>query len=300
MSDNNILKVGTRGSPLALWQAYEVKKLLNNVKIIKIKTTGDKITNKPLSSIGGKGLFTKEIDKELINENIDIAVHSLKDVPTIIPDKFNLTCILPRGEAEDVLISNNNAKNINSLPLNSTIGTSSPRRHAQIKRIRPDIKIFPIRGNINTRLKKVKNKEVFATILALAGIKRLNVNTTYSILNYAECMPAASQGIIGITYLKKNFKIKEILDKLLNQETNYQALGERAVLLAINGDCHSPIAVTSSIEKNKITIFARIFTLDGKRMIEDSKTDIIKNAETLGNEIGRNLIRMGALSLLKL
>jgi hydroxymethylbilane synthase len=300
MSENNILKIGTRGSPLALWQAYEVKKILNNAKIIKIKTTGDKITNQPLSSIGGKGLFTKEIDKELLNGSIDIAVHSLKDVPTIISDKFNLTCILPRGEIEDVLISNNNSKNINSLPINSTIGTSSPRRYAQIKRIRPDIKILPIRGNVSTRLNKVKNKEVFATILALAGIKRLNINTAYSILNYTECMPAASQGIIGITYLKNNNKIHKILNKFLNVETNYQALGERAVLNAINGDCHSPIAVTSVIKKNKITISAKIFTSDGKKMIEESNTDIIKNAVIVGNRIGKSLIKMGALKLLKL
>lgn len=300
MSENNILKIGTRGSPLALWQAYEVKKILNNAKIIKIKTTGDKITNQPLSSIGGKRLFTKEIDKELLNGSIDIAVHSLKDVPTIISDKFNLTCILPRGEIEDVLISNNNSKNINSLPINSTIGTSSPRRYAQIKRIRPDIKILPIRGNVSTRLNKVKNKEVFATILALAGIKRLNINTAYSILNYTECMPAASQGIIGITYLKNNNKIHKILNKFLNVETNYQALGERAVLNAINGDCHSPIAVTSVIKKNKITISAKIFTSDGKKMIEESNTDIIKNAVIVGNRIGKSLIKMGALKLLKL
>ena len=300
MSDNNILKIGTRGSPLALWQAYEVKKKLKTANIIKIKTTGDKITNQPLSSIGGKGLFTKEIDKELISENIDIAVHSLKDVPTVIPEEFNLICVLPRGDVEDVLISNNNAKTINSLPPDSTIGTSSPRRCAQIKRIRPDIKILPIRGNVKTRLNKVKDKEVFATILALAGIKRLNINTPYSILNYTECMPAASQGIIGITYLKNNNKIHKVLNKFLNIETNYQAIGERAVLNTINGDCHSPIAVTSFIKKDKITISAKIFTTDGKEMIEESKTDMVKNSEIVGNRIGESLIKMGALKLLKL
>ena len=300
MSDNNILKIGTRGSPLALWQAYEVKKILLNAEIIKIKTTGDQITDQPLAAIGGKGLFTREIDKELLNQRIDIAVHSLKDVPTIIPEEFNLSFILPRGSPEDVLISQNNSKNIHSLPLKSTIGTSSPRRYAQIKRIRPDIKILPIRGNINTRLNKVKNKEVTAIILALAGIQRLKIETPYSILNYTECMPAASQGIIGITYLKRNIKIKNILSKLINIETQYQALGERAVLNVINGDCHSPIAVTSSIISNKITISAKIFTHDGQNMIEQSKTDITKNAEILGEDIGNSLIKMGALKLLKL
>ena len=300
MSDNNILKIGTRGSPLALWQAYEAKKLLLNAKIIKIKTTGDKITDQPLSAIGGKGLFTKEIDKELINKRIDLAVHSLKDIPTTIPEEFNLSFILPRGAPEDILISQNNSKNIYSLPINSTIGTSRPRRYAQIKRIRPDIKILPIRGNINTRLDKVKNKEVTAIILALAGINRLKIEIPYSILDYEECMPAASQGIIGITYLKSNIKVQTILSKLININTQYQAIGERAVLNVINGDCHSPIAVTSSIISNRISISAKIFSIDGKNMIEQCKTDITENAEMLGKDIGNNLIKMGALELLKL
>ncbi len=297
---NNIIKIGTRGSPLALWQANEIKKILQKGKIIKIKTSGDKITNKPLYSIGGKGLFTKELDKELIKNNIDIAVHSLKDVPTIIPDEVNLICILPRGAPEDILISNNNVKNIKSLPIKCTIGTSSPRRYAQIKRIRPDIKILPIRGNINTRLNRVKNKEVTATILALAGINRLQIETPYSILSYNECMPAASQGIIGVSYLKTNTQIEELLNRLMNTKVQYQALGERAVLSMIKGDCHSPIAVVSDLTKNKITISARIFSHDGKMMIEENKTDIIENAVSLGKKIGNNLIKMGALKILKL
>ena len=300
MFNDNIIKIGTRGSPLALWQASEIEKILKKAKIIKIKTTGDQITNQPLSSIGGKGLFTKEIDKELINRNIDIGVHSLKDVPTIIPAEFSLSCILARGETEDILISQNNVKDINSLPIKCTIGTSSPRRSAQIKRIRPDIKIFPIRGNINTRLDKVKNKEITATILALAGINRLKIQTPHSVLDYKECMPAASQGIIGITYLKTNTKIKEIINKFINIETQYQALGERAVLSVINGDCHSPVAVTSKISKNKITISARVLSLDGNKMIEESKTGIIKDAENLGKDVGKSLIKMGALKILKL
>ena len=207
---NNIIRIGTRGSPLALWQAKKVNNKLTEGKIIKIKTTGDKINNQPLASIGGKGLFTKELDQELIKGNIDLAVHSLKDVPTIIPKEFDLAYILPRGQPEDILISNTNAKDLMSLPKNTLLGTSSPRRHSQIKRIRPDITIIPIRGNILTRLNKIKNNQISATILALAGISRLKINISYSVLNYAECMPPASQGIIGITYLKKNKIIKEL------------------------------------------------------------------------------------------
>ena len=147
---------------------------------------------------------------------------------------------------------------------------------------------------------KVKNKEVTAIILALAGINRLKIEIPYSILDYEECMPAASQGIIGITYLKSNIKVQTILSKLINIKTQYQAIGERAVLNIINGDCHSPIAVTSSIISNRISISAKIFSIDGKNMIEQYKTDITENSEMLGKDIGNNLIKMGALELLKL
>jgi hydroxymethylbilane synthase len=297
---NNTIKIGTRGSPLALWQAAEVKNILIDAEIIQIKTTGDKITTQPLSSIGGKGLFTKELDTELFNKNIDLAVHSLKDVPTIIPKEFDLTYILPRDAPEDVLISSTHVANIISLPSKATIGTCSPRRYAQIKRIRPDIKIIPIRGNVHTRINKVKNEEVTAVILALAGINRLKIMMPYSILNYKECMPAASQGIIGITYLKSNHKIKEILNKHNNKETKYQALGERAVLEIINGNCHTPIAVSSIIKSNKITIYAKLFSSNGEKMIEKKKSDTIENAKKLGGEIGKSLIEMGGLEILKL
>tara|TARA_B100000809_G_C15096828_1_gene515331 strand:+ start:499 stop:1407 length:909 start_codon:yes stop_codon:yes gene_type:complete len=297
---NNIIRIGTRGSPLALWQAKKVNNKLTEGKIIKIKTTGDKINNQPLTSIGGKGLFTKELDQELINGNIDLAVHSLKDVPTIIPKEFDLAYILPRGQPEDILISNTNAKDLMSLPKNTLLGTSSPRRHSQIKRIRPDITIIPIRGNILTRLNKIKNNQISATILALAGISRLKINISYSVLNYAECMPPASQGIIGITYLKKNKIIKNKLDHHKNLITEYQAIGERAVLKVINGDCHSSIAVTSRINNKDITISAKVFSTNGSSMIEASNTGNLEKSEDIGESIGYSLIKKGGLKILKL
>ena len=297
---NNIIRIGTRGSPLALWQAKKVNNKLTEGKIIKIKTTGDKINNQPLASIGGKGLFTKELDQELINGNIDLAVHSLKDVPTIIPKEFDLAYILPRGQPEDILISNTNAKDLMSLPKNTLLGTSSPRRHSQIKRIRPDITIIPIRGNILTRLNKIKNNQISATILALAGISRLKINISYSVLNYAECMPSASQGIIGITYLKKNKIIKNKLDHHKNLITEYQAIGERAVLKIINGDCHSSVAVTSYINNNNITISAKVFSTNGSSMIETYKTGNLEKSEDIGESIGYSLIKKGGLKILKL
>ena len=297
---NNNKKIGTRESPLALWQATQVSNKLPNTKIIKIKTTGDKIIDQPLASIGGKGLFTKELDQELINGNIDLAVHSLKDVPTIIPNEFGLAYILPRGAPEDILISNSNAKNLMSLPENSVLGTSSPRRYSQIKRIRPDIIIKSIRGNVATRINKIKDNEISATILALAGISRLNIDINYAILDYKECMPPASQGIVGITYLKTNENIKAKLEYNKNLLTYYQALGERSVLKIINGDCHSSVAVTSTINDQSLKIHAKIFSRNGSDMVEAYNTGKLDNSKEIGESIGYKLIEKGGLKILKL
>ena len=173
---NNILKIGSRKSPLALFQAKTIaKKISLRHRIVKISTSGDKIVDENLSNLGGKGLFTKELEEALINQKIDIAVHSLKDVPTFISKKFNLHYILRRENSQDVLISKANIKNILQLTKNNTIGTSSPRRISQIKRLNPKVKIVPLRGNVETRIKKIRDKKLDATILALAGIKRLKI-----------------------------------------------------------------------------------------------------------------------------
>jgi hydroxymethylbilane synthase len=297
---NNIIKIGTRGSPLALWQAKQVSNKLPHSKIIEIKTTGDTIIDQPLASIGGKGLFTKELDQELINGSIDIAVHSLKDVPTIIPKELSLAYILPRGAPEDILISNSNSKDLISLPQNTILGTSSPRRYSQIKRIRPDIIIKSIRGNVSTRINKIKDNEISATILALAGITRLNIDVNYAILDYKECMPPASQGIVGITYVRTNENIKAMLELNKNLLTQYQALGERSVLKIINGDCHSSVAVTSSINNQDITIYAKVFSKNGSDMVEASSTGKLEDAQIIGENIGHKLIEKGGLRILKL
>ena len=297
---NNIIRIGTRESPLALWQAEKVKNKLEGGKIIKIKTTGDKIIDQPLASLGGKELFTKEIDQELINGNIDIAVHSLKDVPTVIPEEFDLAYILPRGAPEDILISKTNSQDLMSLAKNTILGTSSPRRYSQVKRIRPDIIIKPIRGNVLTRINKIKDNQITATILALAGISRLKINVNYSVLNYEECMPPASQGIIGITYLKTNKYIKKELENHKNILTELQALGERSVLKIINGDCHSSVAVTSVINDKAITISAKVFSTNGTNMVAASSTGKLEQSQVIGESIGYKLIEKGGLEILKL
>jgi len=295
----NYIKIGTRGSPLAIWQAKQVLNKIENGKIIKIKTTADIMVNISLSEIGGKGLFTRELDQALLKNKIDIAVHSLKDVPTNLSKKIGLTCILPRGNHEDILIPAKIEWDLLSLPKNSIIGTSSPRRTTQLKILRPDITIIPIRGNIHSRLKQLNEKNIDGIILALAGIKRLNIQTNYSILENTSFLPSAGQGIIAITYLKNNTKIKNLLKKHENFQTLQQAIAERSVLKVLNGDCDSAIAANSKVIKENIYITSNVYSLNGKIIIKNSLKGSIIDAKILGKKLGEKLIKQGALEILK-
>jgi len=295
----NYIKIGTRGSPLAIWQAKQVLNKIENGKIIKIKTTADIMVNISLSEIGGKGLFTRELDQALLKNKIDIAVHSLKDVPTNLSKKIGLTCILPRGNHEDILIPAKIEWDLLSLPKNSIIGTSSPRRTTQLKILRPDITIIPIRGNIHSRLKQLNEKNIDGIILALAGIKRLNIQTNYSILENTSFLPSAGQGIIAITYLKNNTKIKNLLKKHENFTTLQQAIAERSVLKVLNGDCDSAIAANSKVIKENIYITSNVYSLNGKIIIKSSLKGSIIDAKILGKKLGEKLIKQGALEILK-
>jgi len=295
----NYIKIGTRGSPLAIWQAKQVLNKIENGKIIKIKTTADIMVNISLSEIGGKGLFTRELDQALLKNKIDIAVHSLKDIPTNLSKKIGLTCILPRGNHEDILIPAKIEWDLLSLPKNSIIGTSSPRRTTQLKILRPDITIIPIRGNIHSRLKQLNEKNIDGIILALAGIKRLNIQTNYSILENTSFLPSAGQGIIAITYLKNNTKIKNLLKKHENFQTLQQAIAERSVLKVLNGDCDSAIAANSKVLKENIYITSNVYSLNGKKIIQSSLKGSIIDAKILGKKLGEKLIKQGALEILK-
>ena len=295
----NYIKIGTRGSPLAIWQAKQVLNKIEDGKIIKIKTTADIMANISLSEIGGKGLFTRELDQALLKNKIDIAVHSLKDIPTNLSKKIGLTCILPRGNHEDILIPAKIEWDLLSLPKNSIIGTSSPRRTTQLKILRPDITIIPIRGNIHSRLKQLNEKNIDGIILALAGIKRLNIQTNYSILENTSFLPSAGQGIIAITYLKNNTKIKNLLKKHENFQTLQQAIAERSVLKVLNGDCDSAIAANSKVLKENIYITSNVYSLNGKKIIQSSLKGSIIDAKILGKKLGEKLIKQGALEILK-
>lgn len=252
------LRIGTRGSKLALIQAEMVKKeLLSvdsslNLTIVEINTTGDKEKEADLSRIGGKALFLKELEESLLLKDVDIAVHSLKDVPFVISNGLKIAAVLKREDARDVFISNSGKKLID-LDCGSVIGTSSMRRAVQILNIRPDFKIVPFRGNVDSRLKKVKEKKVDATILALAGLKRMNMyEKTHEILDSDIMIPAVGQGAICVECRENEANILKLLDKINHVDTSILISAERGFLETIEGNCQTPMGAYASFYEGKV------------------------------------------------
>ncbi|KAI5665688.1 hypothetical protein M9H77_15541 [Catharanthus roseus] len=298
-----VIRIGTRGSPLALAQAHETRdKLISNhpdlaeegaIQIVIIKTTGDKILSQPLADIGGKGLFTKEIDEALINGDIDIAVHSMKDVPTYLPDKTILPCNLPREDVRDAFISIT-ASSLAELPAGTTVGTASLRRKSQILHRYPSLKVLEnFRGNVQTRLRKLNEGVVQATLLALAGLKRLNMteNVT-SILSIDDMLPAVAQGAIGIACRDDDDKMAGYLATLNHEETRLAVSCERAFLLTLDGSCRTPIAGYACRDDEGNCIFkGLVASPDGTRVLETSRKgpysfdDMISMGKDAGKEL---------------
>ncbi|MCE3231925.1 MAG: porphobilinogen deaminase [Rickettsiaceae bacterium] len=295
MKEIEKIRIGTRGSKLALAQAYLVENALlaahKNLKteIVTITTTGDKILDKNLNEIGGKGLFIKEIEEALLANSIDIAVHSMKDMTAFIADEFAIPCILKREDSRDVLISKK-AKTIRDLPLNAVVGTSSPRRASQALNIRPDLKIVPFRGNIQTRIAKLQENEVDATFLAIAGIKRCNIHDDIiNIIDENEMLPAVAQGAIGIEILKKRKDLEHLLLPLHDETTYNCVIAERAFLAEFEGSCKTPIAASAKINDNKITANFLIASMDGKQILRTSRQGKVTDAANLGKDAALEL-----------
>ena len=300
-----LIKLGTRGSKLALAQAEEFKKYLvetidvfrepGAVETVVIHTTGDKILDRPLSEVGGKGLFMKDIEKALVAGHIDAAVHSMKDVETFLNPKTTIGCILPREEINDALISNS-SESLKDLPYGSIIGTSSVRRVGLIKNQRPDVKTVLFRGNINTRLQKLDNREVDATILAVAGLRRVGlVNRITQKFTLEEIPPAIGQGAIGVQCrLPKSKADEEILNwisKVNHRESAIRVESERAMLGALDGSCQTPIAGFSKLTQEKnITLKGFVISPDGTKIYSESDTSSQADAAKLGQEIGQRLL----------
>ena len=290
MKKNKIL-IGSRASKLAMIYANQAKNeiskvFLGNIEIVKITTDGDKNQKDRLSDIGGKGLFSKKIEEELINKNIDIAVHALKDMPSDETPGLITNCFLKRNAPEEILITAENKK-FNELNSNAIIGTSSFRREFQFKRIRNDLNYKTIRGNIDTRISKINNKDYDGIILAKAGIKSLNLNHLISQeFSTQEIIPSAGQGIVSIQCREADIEIIKLLDEVNDKISSISAQAERKVLKILEGDCHTAVGIFSNINKDDFEIRGELFSFDGKqrffKIIKDKISNFLKASIELG------------------
>ena len=289
--------IGSRGSKLALLYAQKAKEQIikkttlgtNDIEIKSITTKGDQVQNTRLSDIGGKGLFSTEIEKELENRTIDIAVHALKDMPAIETSGLITDSFLERNDPREILITNDKKK-FNDLKLKSIVGTSSFRREFQIKKLRSDLTCKIIRGNVDTRIKKLKDGNYDAIILSYAGIKNLNLeNEIAEIFSAQEIIPSAGQGIIALQCREKDKEVISILKKVNHEETYKRAHAERNVLKVLEGDCETAIGVYSKIKEGTIEVEAELFSLDGSQRFYEKRSDKIDKFEEIGKQIGQNL-----------
>ena len=302
---NNPIKIGTRGSKLALWQANWVKSALEKkfpstpVELVTIKTQGDKILDVPLAKVGGKGLFVKEIEQALITRRIDIAVHSMKDMPAEIPEGLCIGAIPERENPVDVFISRNGAR-FNELAAGSIIGTSSLRRGAQLRHARPDMVVRSIRGNLDTRLKKLESENFDALVLAAAGVKRLNLEhkiTEY--LDSALMLPAIGQGALCIETREDDPIVAPLVAALDHAATRAAVAGERAFLNRLEGGCQVPIAGHGQIREDLFTLTGLVAEINGSRVIKGEKTGPPDSSETIGNDLAEELLAGGADKILE-
>jgi hydroxymethylbilane synthase len=288
------LKLGTRGSPLALAQSRKVAAAIETaqrwpegyIEIVPITTTGDKVQDRPLAEIGGKALWTKELDQALLNGDVDFCVHSMKDVESVRPREIHIAAVRPRGDVRDRLIGGDKIANLKE---GAVIGTSSKRRQAQLLAMRSDFKIVPLRGNVETRLRKVEEGEIDATLLACAGLKRLGIDTGTAIPTEI-ILPAPAQAVIGIECRTDDNRTQSVLTTVNNQITYWCVMAERAFTRALGATCASPVAAFAVLEDGDLHIRAQIFSEDGKDVVEqravfdcgDEKTPAAMATEMLG------------------
>lgn len=297
------LRLGTRGSPLALAQARKVAAAIETsqrwpegwVQIVPIKTTGDKVQDRPLAEIGGKALWTKELDRALLEEEVDFCVHSMKDVESDRPPGIHIAAVRPRGDVRDRIIG---AESIAKLKEAARVGTSSPRRSAQLKRLRPDLEIVPIRGNVETRLKKVESGEVDATLLASAGLKRLEIEAGAGI-PIDIILPAPAQAVIGMECRTNDTRTQSVLSTAGNAITYHCVMAERAFTRALGATCHSPVAAFCAFEDGDLRLRAQLFSEDGKDMVED-RTVFECGDDRAPTELARSLLAKAPESIRRL
>lgn len=299
-----VLKIGTRQSLLALWQSNHIAACLRKqypeceVVLKKIVTKGDRIIDVPLAQIGGKGLFTKEIEEDLLSGEVDLAVHSLKDMPTVLPEGLCLTAITERANVGDAFVSNDYAC-FEELPLGAVVGTSSLRRKAQLLAARPDLTIRDLRGNVDTRLRKLDEGLYDAVILAAAGLERLgHGDRIKAIIPSDVCLPAVGQGALAIECRTDDPEVRQMLDFLNDQPTVYATAAERAFLGLLEGGCQVPIGVHADVNGEQIKIEAIIAALDGSTVLRDTIEGAAVDAVALGQELGKKMLANGGQKIL--
>ena len=292
------LRIGTRGSPLALWQAHEVQRLLceahdlpaDAIAIVVIKTSGDRIQDRPLSEVGGKGLFTKEIEEALLAGSIDLAVHFMKDVATVLPDGLSIACLLPREDPRDAFVSPK-ARTLMDLPVGALVGTASLRRQAQVKMLRPDLRTAILRGNVETRLRKLGEGQADATLLALAGLKRLGLEShAASIIATEEMLPAVAQGAIGIEIRSADTATAALIAPLNDPDTATCIMTERAFLARLDGSCRTPIAGLATLEGGQLVFRGMILAIDGSAFHATSRQGAPSDAIHMGHDAAEHLL----------
>ena len=298
------IRIGTRGSQLALYQAEKVKSTLLAVypdmivEIEIIKTKGDKILDVALSKIGDKGLFTKEIENALLDNSVDIAVHSLKDLPTTLPEGLKLGAVLERGEFRDALVSRN-GKKLSELGAGDVVATSSLRRQAGLLQVSPEVTLKDIRGNVNTRLQRMEEGYCDAMIMAAAGLQRLGLDRYITeIIEPEQITPAVSQGIIAIEIRENDPETEEVLSKINHGETLLSAIAERAFLAHLQGGCQVPVGCYSSRNGSEMALHGFVASVDGKRSIKHSISGEAKDARMLGIALANSMISEGADEIL--
>lgn len=284
------LRIGTRGSPLALVQAHEVRDRLavahglpvEAFAIVPIRTTGDRVQDRPLAELGGKGLFTREIEEALASGAIDIAVHSMKDMPVLQPDGLAITCCLPREDPRDALLG---ASGLAALPAGSIVGTSSLRRQAQLLHRRPDLAIVGFRGNVQTRLRKLAEGVAAATLLAMAGLRRLGLHDVASHpIEADEMLPAIAQGVVGVEQRRDDDQVSALLAAIDDAPTARRLAAERAFLAGLDGSCQTPIAGLAELDGDRLRFRGEILRPDGSEALTHEGAGLAADAEAMGAE----------------
>jgi len=304
MTEQRRLRIGTRGSSLALWQAEWVKSQLLGgqqeliVELVVIKTTGDKILDVPLAMVGGKGLFVKEIEEALLDGRADLAVHSVKDMPAELPEGLHLAAMPPREDPRDALISKNGA-GLDKLPHGARVGTSSLRRAAQLLHLRPDLRIETLRGNVDTRVRKLETEGLDAIVLAAAGLKRMELSQVISeYLEPERILPAVGQGALGIETRIGDFSTNEIVASLIHQQTVTTVRAERAFLKRLEGGCQVPIGGYATMEGETLILTGMVADLQGVRLIRKEMRGDARQPEVVGESLAEVVLESGGREIL--